>query len=144
MEHKIGTIIFGYNEDWKQKINIGRRNNQTFTQVPFMEIIGKTSYKAEEKGIEVKNQEESHTSKCSFLDNEPIEHRENYVGKRKTRSFFRGGSGKIIHADVNAGYNIIEKASPGAIPIRIREWIGGCGLHPVRCNLKLIASHKGV
>jgi len=139
VEHEIGTIIFGYNEGWKQRVNIGRRNNQTFTQIPFMEIIHKTSYKAEGKGIEVKKQEESHTSKCSFLDNEPIEHREEYVGRRKTRSFFRSGSGKIIHADVNAGYNIIEKANPGAIPVRTREWIGGCGLHPVRCNLGLIA-----
>jgi putative transposase len=68
VEHEIGTIIFGYNEDWKQKIKIGRRNNQTFTQVPFMEIINKTSYKAKEKGIEVKKQEESHTSSCSFLE----------------------------------------------------------------------------
>ena len=139
--HKIGTIIFGYNEEWKQNANIGRRNNQTFTQIPFMEIIKKTGYKAEEKGIEVKEQEESHTSKCSFLDNEPIEHREEYIGRRKTRSFFRSASGKIIHADVNAGYNIIEKATPRAIPLRIREWIGGCGLHPVRC---LITPHKGV
>ena len=141
VEHEIGTIVFGYNEDWKQNVNIGRRNNQTFTQIPFMEIIHKTSYKAEEKGIEVKEQEESHTSKCSFIDNEPIEHREEYVGRRKTRSFFRSASGKIIHADVNAGYNIIEKATPGAIPLRTREWIGGCGLHPVRC---LITSHEGV
>ena len=133
VEHEIGTIFFGYNEGWKQNVNIGRRNNQTFTQIPFMEIIHKTAYKAEEKGIKVKEQEESHTSKCSFLDNEPIEQREEYVGKRKTRSFFRSASGKIIHADVNAGYNIIEKANPGAIPLRIREWIGGCGLHPVRC-----------
>jgi len=142
VEHEIGTIVFGYNEGWKQRVNIGRRNNQKFTQIPFMEIIHKTPYKAEEKGIEVKKQEESHTSKCSFLDNEPIEHREEYVGRRKTRSFFRSGSGKIIHADVNAGYNIIEKANPGAIPERTREWIGGCGLHPVRCNL--IASYKGI
>jgi len=142
VKHEIGTIIFGYNEGWKQRVNIGRRNNQTFTQIPFMEIIHKTAYKAEEKGIEVKKQEESHTSKCSFLDTEPIEHREEYVGRRKTRSFFRSGSGKIIHADVNAGYNIIEKANPGAIPVRTREWIGGCGLHPVRWNL--IASYKGI
>lgn len=136
--HDIGTIVFGYNKEWKQNVNIGRRNNQTFTQIPFMDIIQKTSYKAEEKGIEVKEQEESHTSKCSFLDDEPIEHREEYIGRRKTRSFFRSGSGKIIHADVNAGYNIIEKATPGAISLRTRKWIGGCGLHPVRCEIDTI------
>ena len=40
-KHKIGTIIFGYNPDWKQNIGIGKRNNQTFTQVPYMDIIQK-------------------------------------------------------------------------------------------------------
>jgi len=37
-------------------------------------------------------------------------------------------------------YNIIEKASPEAFRSEC-EWIGGCGLHPVRC---LITSHEGV
>ena len=140
VKHEIGMIIFGYNEGWKQKVNIGRRNNQTFTQIPFMEIIQKTSYKAEEKGVEVKKQEESHTSKCSFLDDEPVEHREEYVGRRITRSLFRTAKGLIIHADVNAGYNIAKKANPKAFRDEC-EWIGGCGLHPVRC---LITSHEGV
>lgn len=130
MEHEIGTIIFGYNEGWKQRVNIGRRNNQTFTQIPFMEIINKTAYKAEEEGIEVKKEEESHTSKCSFLDNEPVEHREEYVGRRITRSLFKTTRGILIHADVNAGYNICKKASPKAFSNGC-EWIGGCALHPV-------------
>jgi len=138
VEHEIGTIIFGYNEGWKQRVNIGRRNNQTFTQIPFMEIINKTSYKAEEKGIEVKKQEESHTSKCSFFDNEPVEHQDNYMGKRITRSLFKSAKGIIIHADVNAGYNIAKKAIPEAFSNGC-EWIGGCALHPLCCYI----THKG-
>lgn len=140
VEHEIGTIVFGYNEAWKQNINIGRRNNQTFTQIPFMELIEKTSYKAEEERIEVKKQEESHTSKCSFLDDEPVEHQELYIGKRITRSMFRSARGILIHADVNAGYNIVKKANPEAFRSGC-EWIGGCGLHPMRCKVNLIASH---
>lgn len=140
VEHEIGMIVFGYNEGWKQGVNIGRRNNQTFTQIPFMEIINKTAYKAEDKEIEVKKHEESHTSKCSFLDNEPIEHREKYVGRRISRGLFKTATGIIIHADVNAGYNIAKKANPKAFRNGC-EWIGGCGLHPVRC---LITSHEGV
>ena len=134
-KNKIDTIVFGYNKDWKQRSNIGRKNNQIFVNIPFMLIIQRTKYKAEEIGIKVIEQEESHTSKCSFLDKEPIEHREKYVGKRKSRNFFRSKNGRIIHADVNAGYNIIEKAIPGAIPLRTRKWIGGCGLHPIRYYL---------
>ena len=138
VKHDIGTIVFGYNPEWKQNINIGRRNNQTFTQIPFMEIINKTTYKAEEKGIEVKEQEESHTSKCSFLDNEPIEHHEKYAGKRITRSLFKSAKGIIIHADVNAGYNIAKKAIPKAFSNGC-EWIGGDALSPLCCYI----THKG-
>ncbi|MEM1173096.1 MAG: hypothetical protein AAGJ08_29545 [Cyanobacteria bacterium P01_H01_bin.35] len=27
INQKIGTLIIGHNEDWKQKINLGKRNN---------------------------------------------------------------------------------------------------------------------
>ena len=138
VKHDIGTIVFGYNPEWKQNVNIGRRNNQTFTQIPHMEIINKTTYKAEEKGIAVKEQEESHTSKCSFLDNEPVEHHEKYMGKRITRSLFKTAKGIIIHADVNAGYNIIKKAIPKAFSNGC-EWIGGGALSPLCCYI----THKG-
>jgi len=140
VEHDIGTIVFGYNKNWKQEVNMGKRNNQIFTEIPFMEIIRETRYKAEELGIEVKEVDEAHTSKCSFLDGEPVEHHEEYVGKRKTRSLYRSGGGKIIHADVNAAYNIIEKAIPRAFSTEVREWIGGRGLHPVRCPVGIARS----
>jgi len=143
VEHDIGTIVIGHNENWKQKVNIGRRNNQTFVQMPFAKLINQIGYKAEEKGIEVKEQEESHTSKCSFLDNEPIEHHEEYMGKRKSRGIFKTAKGIIINADVNAGYNIIRKAVLKAFD-KYADGIEGVGLHPVRCNLKLITSHEGV
>jgi putative transposase len=69
--------------------------------------------------------EESHTSKCSFLDGEPIAHHEKYLGQRGVyRSKKAGGNGKvsyglfktatgqIINADVNGAYNILRKAFP--------------------------------
>jgi len=132
-EHDIGTIVIGHNDNWKQEVEMGKRNNQTFVQIPFTTLINQIRYKAEEKGIEVKEQEESHTSKCSFLDNEPIEHREEYVGKRKSRGLFRSAKGKIINADVNAAYNIIRKAVPEAFAGVEADGIEGVGLHPVRC-----------
>ena len=138
VKHNIGTIIVGHNKEWKQNINIGRRNNQNFVSIPFDKIIQKLSYKLEELGIVLKEQEESHTSKCSFLDSEPIEHRKEYIGKRITRSLFKSAKGIIIHADVNAGYNIIKKAIPKAFSNEC-EWIGGCALHPLCCYI----THKG-
>ena len=127
VEHDIGQIIVGKNQYWKQKIELGRKNNQNFVLIPFDRIIQKIAYKVEEVGITLKEQEESHTSKCSFLDNEPIEHHDKYLGKRIIRSIFKSAKGTIIHADVNGGYNIVKKAIPEAF-----DGVGGCALHPVR------------
>ena len=138
VEHEIGTIVIGNNDNWKQEVEMGKRNNQTFVQIPFTSLINQMGYKAEEKGIEVKEQEESHTSKCSFLDNEPIEHRGEYMGRRKSRGLFRSARGIIINADVNAGYNIIRKAVPKAFAKAEADGIEGVGLHPVRCVIDTI------
>ena len=134
VNHNIGTIVVGYNDNWKQKIRLGRRNNQNFVLIPFDTIMQKLSYKLEEVGIILKEQEESHTSKCSFLDGESIEHHTKYVGKRVTRSLFKSAKGVIIHADVNAEYNIIKKAIPKAFSNGCK-WIGGCALHPLRYSI---------
>ena len=126
VKHEIGQIIVGHNKEWKHKIELGRRNNQNFVLIPFDNIIQKLSYKVEEVGIVLKEQEESHTSICSFLDDESIEHHNKYLGKRVIRSLFKSAKGILIHADVNAGYNIIKKARPDF------NGGGGCALHPLR------------
>jgi len=131
-KRNIGRLVIGYNKEWKQEVNLGRRNNQNFVQIPFLMLIQQIKYKAEERGIEVILVEEDLTSKCSFLDCEPIEHRE-YIGKRE-RGLFRSGK-RIINADVNAAYNIIRKAIPEAFA----DGIEGVGLHPVRWTKDEIA-----
>ena len=133
--HSIGTIIVGHNKNWKQKIGIGRRNNQNFVMIPFDKIISKLKYKAEEVGITLKEQDESHTSKCSFLDRETVEHHNNYVGKRIKRGLFRSFMGILINADVNAGYNIIKKSEPDVFARAETDGVGGCALHPVLINI---------
>ena len=135
VKHNIGQIIIGHNKEWKQKINIGKRNNQNFVSIPFDKIIQKLSYKLEELGIVLKEQEESHTSKCSFLDSEPIEHREQYVGKRIKRGLFKIVEGILINADVNGAYNITKKAIPKAFGKLDVGRIGGCALHPLRYSV---------
>jgi len=37
--NNIGTIVIGYNHGWKQKINIGKKNNQKFVQIPFLKLV---------------------------------------------------------------------------------------------------------
>lgn len=66
VQEGLGTLIIGKNPEWKQEINIGRRNNQNFVQVPHARFIQMLTYKAQFVGIQVILTEESHTSKCSF------------------------------------------------------------------------------
>jgi putative transposase len=106
----IGKIVIGYNKEWKQDINLGKRTNLNFVQIPHKTLIDYIQYKAAEYVIVVKLQEESYTSKCSFLDHEPIKKHAEYAGKRIHRGLFQSKYGKQIHADINAAYNIAKKA----------------------------------
>ncbi len=127
----IDTIVIGHNKEWKQSSNMGRKNNQNFVQIPFNMLIQQIQYKAEEHNITVFIQDESYTSKCSFLDNESIEHHNIYAGKRVKRGIFRSNNGNLIHADLNASYNIIKKAIPEAYA----NGIEGMGLYPRSLNI---------
>ncbi len=131
VEKKIGTVIIGYNPDWKQKCQLGKRNTQNFVTIPFYRFIHQLTYKAEEHGITVIKQEESHTSKCSFLDDESITHHDKYLGKRISRGLFQSRQGIIINADVNGAYNILKKAFPKAFA----NGIEAVGLQPTRWRL---------
>ena len=51
VSNEIGNIIVGYNKGWKDSINIGRRNNQTFVQMSFDRFIEYLKYKCEMVGI---------------------------------------------------------------------------------------------
>ncbi|MBO0784079.1 MAG: transposase, partial [Ktedonobacteraceae bacterium] len=72
----IGTLVIGKNPNWKQAAEMSKRSNQNFVQIPHARFIEMLSYKAQLVGIRVIITEESYTSKCSFLDNEPICKRE--------------------------------------------------------------------
>ena len=120
-------MIIGYNQFWKQKVNMGQRNNQNFAQLPYFKLISQIQYKSKLVGIEVILEKESYTSKCSFLDNESIQNHKTYAGKRINRGLFRSNKGIIINADVNAGYNIIKKVIPNAV---LADGIEGVGLYP--------------
>jgi putative transposase len=123
----IGVLVIGYNPEWKQRVNIGRANNQKFVAIPHAQALQMLTYKAHLAGIEVVLQEESYTSKCSFLDGEFPQKQHQYAGRRVQRGLFRAGDGTFINADVNGACNIIVKAFPNAF-----EGIEGVVVHPVR------------
>ncbi len=72
IHNKVETLVIGHNKGQKQSIELGRITNQNFVFIPFYKLIKMIKYKAEEIGIHIIEQEESYTSKCSFLDNESI------------------------------------------------------------------------
>ena len=128
----ITTLVIGKNKNMKQDINIGRVNNQNFVQLPIMRFADLMKYKCELEGIKVLFNEESYTSKCSFLDGEPICKHDKYVGKRIRRGLFVSRNGIKINADVNGAYNIMIKAIPNAFA----DGIEGVGAHPVVLTIK--------
>jgi putative transposase len=131
VQHRIGRLIIGHNPDWKQRVRLGRRTNQTFVYIPHARFIAMLSYKAQLVGIRVIVREEAHTSKVSFFDHESIEHHERYAGRRVQRGLFRTASGRYLNADVNGSYNILAKAAPEAFALGRR----GCVVQPVWLKL---------
>ena len=113
------TLIIGKSISSKQGINHGSVNNQNFVQMPFGDLINKLIYKANLAGIHVLVTEESYSSKCSFMDQETLfsfpkkDKPKDYIyqGKRIQRGTFKTHSGRLVHADINAAYNIIRKVS---------------------------------
>ncbi|MFX1282875.1 MAG: RNA-guided endonuclease InsQ/TnpB family protein [Promethearchaeota archaeon] len=137
VENDIGTLIIGYNPNWKQNCQIGKRNTQNFVTLPFYRLVHQLEYKSEEQGIKIIKQEENHSSKCSFLDNELIKHHTRYLGKRITRGLFKSKRGIIINADVNGAFNILKKAVPNAL---LADGIEAVGLQPSRWRLASVTS----
>ncbi len=127
VQNNIGTIVIGHNQGWKQKVNIGKRNNQNFVQIPFRKILQQIKYKSELVGIKFETDDDSYTSKCSLLDNEEIKKHYKYLGTRIRRGLFRASNGTIINADVNAAYNILKKAFPNSVTV---DGIEAFGLMP--------------
>lgn len=114
-EANVSKVVVGYNKGWKQEINIGSKNNQNFVYIPFRKILDVLKYKLQDKGIEYVEQEESYTSKASYLDNDCIPmygdgkvHK--FSGVRIKRSLYKTKKGKIIDADLNAALNILKKS----------------------------------
>ena len=111
VRERIGRIVIGHNKGWKQEIELGKRTNQNFVQIPFNRLIDMLKYKGSERGIQVEVTEESYTSKVDHLNLEPLCKQEVYSGWRVKRGLFRSGTGKILNADINGAIGILRKAN---------------------------------
>lgn len=116
VDHKVGTIVIGVNEGWKQESNLGDANNQNFVQIPLVLLRFMIKYKAERAGIEVIEQEESYTSKADFLKNDYIptygvDDEQTFFSGRRTKSgLYKSSTGEVVNADLNGAANILRKA----------------------------------
>jgi len=136
-DNGISKIVIGYNPDLKQGVNMGKRNNQKFTQIPIFTFKRKLESLCKQYGIECVEQEESYTSKASSLDRDilPVWNADNrpkhqFQGKRIKRGLYRTAKGWLINADANGALNILRKHTS-----KLNDFIGefrGCLAQPVR------------
>lgn len=119
VRNNISKIFIGNNVGWKNEINIGKRNNQNFVNIPHTKLFHQLSYKASLKGIDVIFTEESYTSKASFFDRDglsvygnPDNHK--FSGKRIKRGLYKDSKGNVWNADLNGAANIMRKCSDEA------------------------------
>lgn len=119
VNNDVGVLVLGRSKYWKQKVNIGKANNQNFVQIPIYILIGYIKDKAYVNGIEVIEQEESYTSKSSFLDMDylPVYKKNDdtnhvFSGTRASRGLYKTKNKTIINADLNGACNILRKRFP--------------------------------
>ena len=113
-EMQIEKVFIGKNTGWKQKLPFGKKVKQRFAYLPYETFIEQLQYKCQLRGITVITQEESYTSKASFLDSDDIPvygetDNPKFSGRRIKRGLYRTGDGQLINADVNGSYNILRK-----------------------------------
>jgi len=131
-----GTLIIGKSAGQKQDISLGKKNNQNFVQIPLFRFLDMVAYKARLCGIKVIWQEESYTSKASFLSGDHIPtyggeisvgiHK--FSGYRMNRGLYKiKGEKTYINADLNGAYNIMKKAIPNAFANGIED----VEVHPI-------------
>lgn len=117
LSYDIGTLVIGYNQSFQNKANLGKRNNQNFTQLPFGKIREKLEYLCKRYNINYILQEESYTSKASFFDNDelPIYNADNpqtyeFSGKRIKRGLYQTKNNYQFNSDCNGALNILRKS----------------------------------
>jgi len=156
----IGTLVIGKNPCWKQECKMSRKNNQHFVALPHARFIDMLTYKAKLVGITVLVQEESYTSKASFLDLDPIpvygedededqdweqdqEKKKKHVfsGQRVKRGLYKASNKRKFNADINGSYNIMRKALPNVFTDNgiedVNKAIRSLVVHPVRIVVPL-------
>ena len=117
IENDIGTVVFGWNKGSKTSVNLSKRNNQNFVQLPTAKLKARLHEVLEEIGVNFVETEEAYTSKASFLDGDSLykygEKPKGWQasGRRTTTKLYRTAKGWLINADCNGAANILRKVA---------------------------------
>lgn len=93
----------------------------------FKKLISAIENKCLKEGVRFVKQEESYTSKASFIERDEMPvwskgdkstHR--FSGSRVTRGAYLSNNGKQIHADINGSLNILRKSGVVALPTDLK------------------------
>ncbi|MGB8687769.1 MAG: IS200/IS605 family accessory protein TnpB-related protein, partial [Microcoleus sp.] len=146
--NQINVLVFGWNKGQKQEVNMGGVTNQNFVQIPTAKVKERLQQECDLKGWRFVEQDESYTSKASFLDRDilPVkvgEKPDNWQpsGKRIKRGLYCSAQGLILNADINGAANIIRK-SKVAIDSIIERVGSGLLTNPLRIKLWADSSPK--
>ena len=146
--HQINVLVFGWNKGQKQEVNMGVVTNQNFVQIPTAKVKDRLQQECDLRGWRFVEQDESYTSKASFLDRDilPVkvgEKPDNWQpsGKRIKRGLYCSSAGLLINADVNGAANIIRK-SKVAIDSATRCVGSGYLTYPLRTEVWVDSSPK--
>ena len=130
IQNNIGTVIIGYNLDFKRNVNLGRQINQNFVQIPLGNLRQQLQLLCWKYNIEYIEQEESYTSKSSFLDKDEIPiykpeqpYKGKFSGKRIKRGLYQSKNGIILNADVNGSANILRKCKQNINFDKLCKWL---------------------
>ena len=133
LSNRVSKIVFGWNKFNKDGINIGKKNNQEFVQIPTARLKNRIGQLCEQYGIQFIETEESYTSQASFLDDDFLPNGSTPLtvspersrrakfgakpegwkssGKRVQRGLYRTSNGELINADANGAANIMRKVA---------------------------------
>jgi len=139
IQNNIGNIVVGDFQDIKKEINLGKKNNQNFVYIPYGLFKQKLKSKCKQLGINYILQDESYTSKASFIDKDNPAPNTDFSGKRIKRGLYKTKEGLKVNADVNGAANILAKYFKSNGMNRELENLYstryGCVNHPVRLRL---------
>ena len=116
LNHRIGNIVFGWNQGVKTESNLGKQNNQNYVQIPIARLKNRIKELAESVGIVFTETEEAYTSKSDFLAGDllfkfgekPEEYK--FSGRRINRGTYSSKLG-LVNCDAASAANILKKVA---------------------------------